>query len=219
MNTSTKIYLVTNCNNQSNDVYIGKTINPDDRKKDHQYNFGKYIQYTIIDEIDSLDRKFWQPLETYWIQQFKCWGFNVLNIQENGGSGVSFHTEETKNKIKKSKSLKPNPRIRKDIEYQKLNIISRYKNGEGVHIISSDLKCHSDVIKRILRENNVVFRNKSESQKSRKDLKQTKRKDLWDNIDKIIILYKFGKTYTEIGKIYNTSDVQIKLMLKKKNIL
>jgi intein-encoded DNA endonuclease-like protein len=55
--------------------------------------------------------------------------------------------------------------------------------------------------------------------KLRKDLKQLRRTDLWDNIDKIITLYKSGKNYTEIGKMYNTSDVQIKLMLKKKQIL
>jgi hypothetical protein len=217
MNEITKIYLVTNCYGNPNNVYIGKTKNC--REKDHKYNFGKYIEYSVIDEIYSFDRKLWKPLETYWIQQFKVWGFNVLNIQENGGSGVSFHTEKTKKKIKKSKSQKLNPRIRLDIENQKEYIIKLYNNGDGVYVIGKHLNCHPDVIKRILRENNIKFRNKSESQKSRKDLKKNKRKDLWDNIQNIIILYKSGKNYTEIGKLFNTSDVQIKLMLKKKNIL
>jgi hypothetical protein len=219
MKTSTKIYLVENCYGDSNKVYIGKTINPENREKNHKRNFGKNIEYTVIDEVDSLSSKFWKPLETYWIHQFKCWGFDVLNIQNDGGSGVDFHTLESKNKIKKSKSLKPNPRIRQDIENQKDHIIKQYIEGNGVHIISSELKCHPDVIKRILRENNIVLRNKKESQKSRKDLKQPKRTDLWNNINKIIELYKSGGNYTEIGKLFNTSDVQIKLMLKKKQII
>lgn len=109
--------------------------------------------------------------------------------------------------------------MRKDIELIKEDIIKQYESGDGVHIISKQLNCHSDVIKRILRESNTTLRTPSQSQKSRKDLKNLKRNDLWDRISEIKLLYLEGKNYTELGKIFNTSDVQIKLMLKKENVI
>jgi hypothetical protein len=81
----TKIYLVENCFGDSNKVYIGKTINS--RKDSHQRTYGKNIIYTEIDEICSINKQDWEPLETYWIQQFITWGFNVVNKRKIGGSG------------------------------------------------------------------------------------------------------------------------------------
>lgn len=95
----TKIYLVTNCYNDPNKVYIGKTKN--DREKNHQHKFGEQIEYCYIDEINSLEHKDWEPLETYWIEQFKQWGFDVLNKRKKGGSGPEYQTEATKEKISK----------------------------------------------------------------------------------------------------------------------
>jgi len=80
----TKIYLVTNCYGDPNKVYIGKTINT--RKNPHQKTYGKEITYTQIDET-SLDRKDWEPLETFWIEYFKFLGFTVVNKRKKGGSG------------------------------------------------------------------------------------------------------------------------------------
>lgn len=97
-----KIYLVTNCYNDPNKVYIGKTKN--DREKNHQHKFGEQIEYCYIDEINSLDYKDWEPLETYWIEQFKAWGFKIMNKRKKGGSGPTIQSEETKLKI--SKALK-----------------------------------------------------------------------------------------------------------------
>jgi intein-encoded DNA endonuclease-like protein len=107
--------------------------------------------------------------------------------------------------------------VRKDIEAKKIHIIEQYKSGDGVHIISSQYNCHSDVIKRILRENNILLRTPSESQKCRKG--EIRRKDLWDNQEEIVNLYLSGSNFEKIGKLFNTSGVQIKLILKQKNIL
>jgi hypothetical protein len=93
-----KIYLITNCFNDPNKVYIGKTKNC--RKNDHKITYGNQIEYTIIDEINSLNRKYWEPLESYWIEQFRQWGFELMNIRKKGGSGCDFHTDETRNKMK-----------------------------------------------------------------------------------------------------------------------
>jgi hypothetical protein len=120
----TYIYLVENCFNNLNKVYIGKTTDLSNRKSKHKKVYGKEIKFTIIDEVNSLDRKDWRPIETMWIQSFIGWGFDVLNTQKEGGSGPSFrteewkklqskkitgrkHTEETKQKMKKNQPKGP----------------------------------------------------------------------------------------------------------------
>jgi hypothetical protein len=100
----TKIYLVTNCYNDPNKVYIGKTIKS--REYAHKKTYGNKIKYTIIDEINSLNRKEWTPLESYWIEQFRQWGFEIMNINKSGGGGPEFHSEETKKKLSCSKPWK-----------------------------------------------------------------------------------------------------------------
>ena len=117
---TTKIYLITNCYNNPNKVYVGKTKST--RESNHRNKFGEMILYTIIDEIDSLYRKDWEPLESYWIEQFKQWGFDVQN-KNKGGGGPEYHSvesrlrmlghkkpqsEEHKQKIGNSKRGKPN---------------------------------------------------------------------------------------------------------------
>jgi hypothetical protein len=84
----TKIYLVENCYNDPNKVYIGKTISS--REAAHKFTYGPNIIYSIIDEVNSLDRKDWELLETYWMEQFKTWGFEVVNKRKKGGGGLEF---------------------------------------------------------------------------------------------------------------------------------
>lgn len=92
----TKIYLVTNCYSDPNKVYIGKTTGS--RKSQHVRTYGKDIIYTYIDEINSLNRIDWEPLETYWIEQFMQWGFDVVNLRKKGGGGPEFRDENFKEK-------------------------------------------------------------------------------------------------------------------------
>jgi Mor family transcriptional regulator len=210
---TTKIYIVKGCYNDWNKVYIGKTINKS-RKNDHKRKYGYDIDYEILEEINGVDKKLWKPQETYWINYYINLGFEVLNKQLKGGSGVEFHSLETKQKI--SQWVKQNRiRVRKDIESKKDEIIKLYLDGLGPHNLGKKFQCHPDVIKRILRESNTQFRTPSESQKCRKGEKR--RKDIWDRIAEIKLLYLKGKNYTELGKTFNTSDVQIKNMLKKEN--
>jgi len=96
----TKIYLVTNCYGNPNKVYIGKTKNT--REDNHKKTYGQQITYTYIDEVNSLNRKDWGPIESYWIEQFKQWGFELVNKRHKGGGGPEFQTEETKQKIQKT---------------------------------------------------------------------------------------------------------------------
>ena len=147
---STKIYLVENCYDDPNKVYIGKTINS--RKSSHKKTFGENIVYSEIDEINSLDVKHWKPLETYWINQFKVWGFNVLNDNEGGGGPPKGRkirpkdqewknkigkankgkilSEETKQKMSLSKQGKSSPFLNKTHTLETKQKIS--KNNKGI---------------------------------------------------------------------------------------
>jgi hypothetical protein len=106
---NTKIYLVENCYGDPNKVYIGKTKNS--RELPHKITYGEQIIYNYIDEVNSLDRKDWEPLESYWIEQFRQWGYEVINKNKKGGGGPEFVTDETKNKMSKFKSGKKHDKI------------------------------------------------------------------------------------------------------------
>jgi hypothetical protein len=115
----TKIYLVENCYGDPNKVYIGKTINS--RKNSHQQTYGKNIIYNEIDEIFSSNKKDWEPLETYWIEQFKTWGFIIMNIRQKGGSGPEYLTQSQKDKISNNtqRSLKISNNIQRSLKISK----------------------------------------------------------------------------------------------------
>jgi len=102
----TYIYLIENCYNHPNKIYIGKTVSPSRRLTEHKITYGKGVEFTIIDEVDSTKTSKWKPLECYWIEQFNIWGFDLQN-KNNGGGGVECRSELTKLKIGKShKGLK-----------------------------------------------------------------------------------------------------------------
>ena len=125
MNT-TYIYLVTNCYNDPNKVYIGKTKNT--RKNNHKYTFGYQINYDYIDKVNSLDKKDWKPLEIKWIQHYKNLGYEVLN-KNNGGGGPSFLTDEIEQKISKSnKGRKLSQSTKNKMRLSKIGKPSNHKN-------------------------------------------------------------------------------------------
>jgi hypothetical protein len=130
----TYIYLVENCYNDPNKVYIGKTKGS--RKSGHKKTYGNQIEYSLIDEVNSFKYKDWEPLETFWINYFKFLGFEVVNIRKKGGSGPEFQTEETKQKISKSNIGKPKSLIHaKNISKGKKGKPSTFKGHK--HNVSS----------------------------------------------------------------------------------
>jgi hypothetical protein len=138
----TKIYLVTNCNNNPNQVYIGKTKNS--REQPHKLKYGNQIEYTYIDEVNSLNRKDWKSLETYWINQFKAWGFEVLNKNEGGG-GLDFLSNETKIRLsqkRKGKKRKEETKAKISTSMKGKNTWSKGKPNASLHkaIEQYDLK-------------------------------------------------------------------------------
>jgi hypothetical protein len=131
----TYIYLVENCYNDPNKVYIGKTKNS--RKGPHKRKYGKNITYTIIDQINSLNHKKWKPLESYWIEQFRQWGFELMNINKKGGQGPGVYSEESKNKMRKPRKEGTGFKISKAL---KQNNHSQYYTEEVRHRISEGNK-------------------------------------------------------------------------------
>jgi hypothetical protein len=131
----TYIYLVENCYNDPNKVYIGKTKNS--RKGPHKRKYGKNITYTIIDQINSLNHKKWKPLESYWIEQFRQWGFELMNINKKGGQGPGVYSEESKNKMRKPRKEGTGLKISKVL---KQNNHSQYYTEEVKQRISEGNK-------------------------------------------------------------------------------
>jgi hypothetical protein len=75
--------------------YVGKANDVIRRKHKHYQTYGTDITLTVIDKVE--DWKYW---EEYWIEQFKAWGFTLLN-QNKGGGGPEQYTEEQKQKMRK----------------------------------------------------------------------------------------------------------------------
>jgi hypothetical protein len=119
----TKIYLVTNCYGNPNKVYIGKTINC--RKNAHRCTYGNDTEYTYIDEINSLDRNDWKPLEVYWIEQFRQWGFEIMN-KNKGGGGVEFMSKKSiEKRVKNTDYSLVSIKRRQNTDYSKIDYKSR----------------------------------------------------------------------------------------------
>jgi hypothetical protein len=108
--------------------YIGKSNNPlrrlsnhlSDKRNLHKVNWINCLLKRnikpIVNIVDEVSNENWQYWEIYWIQQFKAWGFNLLNatkggdgpdsltqIGENNGFHGKIHTQESKLKMRNSK--------------------------------------------------------------------------------------------------------------------
>jgi hypothetical protein len=96
MKEITYIYFLHNGDNIP--FYIGKSVSPKDRMSLHKKSFGNVFM-EVIDNVNTSEWLFW---EKWYINLFTSWGFTLKN-KNNGGGGVSFHSEETKKLMSKSK--------------------------------------------------------------------------------------------------------------------
>lgn len=115
---TTFIYTLSDSND--NIRYIGKTNDPKYRLKKHLLESkykrtykekwidsviktGENIKLEIIDEVDNDNWCFW---ETYWISQFRTWGFDLVNGTSGGEGSDGFrgrsHSNETKQKLRET---------------------------------------------------------------------------------------------------------------------
>ena len=157
-------YIYTlSCPIDKNVKYVGKTNNLKLRYAQHISDFRNMCKVKswikslklkgllpIMELVDTCEGEDWRFLESYWICQFKTWGFDLKNLID-GGRGVSYLSEETKLKI--SKSLKG----------KKLTEVRRKANCKPVcqYTINGDfIKCF-DCISEALKEVNLKFGIKS----------------------------------------------------------
>jgi group I intron endonuclease len=135
--------------------YVGKTKYITKRYRSHmceskkkRTHKEKWINKVLLEGgkisiqiIDVCDDEISDEVETYWIWQFKSWGFDLVNLTPGGGGGNSMLgkklSDETKKKMSQSaklrgqniagwnKGLKMSPEFRKKIsEVQKGRILS-----------------------------------------------------------------------------------------------
>ena len=86
--------------------YVGKANNIAQRYKAHNNKARKHTTHKlnwinslkskgtkpIIEVIDIVPLNEWQFWETYWISQFRSWGFDLINYT-SGGDGCSFENQ------------------------------------------------------------------------------------------------------------------------------
>lgn len=112
--------------------YIGKTNNMQYRRYQHIWeskngaNYKKACWLRSCDyefnmvELDVVDKNMWCFWESYWIDLFNSWGFELLNHTNgcDGRSGDS-HSEETKRKMSEAKKGKKPKNLDNLIKLQK----------------------------------------------------------------------------------------------------
>jgi hypothetical protein len=77
-------------------------------RKSHKISWIKSLlvkgQRPIISAIDEVFDEDWQFWEKYWIEQLRCWGYNLTNLTEGGQGGNGYkHTDESRIKMSISK--------------------------------------------------------------------------------------------------------------------
>lgn len=123
--------------------YIGKTNNILiryknhllDKAKSHKVNWirslKKQQKLPIIDILDIVNDNDWIFWEQYWISQFKCWGFNLVNETNGGENPPSWkgktHSDEYRLRRKLEMSTHKNPAIGGLSDSWKLNISKSLK--------------------------------------------------------------------------------------------
>lgn len=199
---------------KNNTYYIGKTNNVIRRIREHNKKSSLKFDYIILDEVENW--KFW---ESYWIEQFKQWGFILLN-KNNGGGGPGFHTGESKKKISirlskrkitwndkmsqnrkgiKHNRIKPMPKHIIDT-LPKDEIIKEYTLGnKSADYISSLYNVSTVTILNLLKQNGI----KPTKNKINDDIKQ-----------QIINDYKDHYNINKISSKFNISRITIKNHLK-----
>ena len=102
--------------------YVGLTIRPLKQRfsqhysrkcNNHKCNWIKSLRNKglkpVMQELDVANSiKELNDLEIYWIEQFKQWGFNLVNLTQGGEGSFGYkHTKESLNKMKEKLALRP----------------------------------------------------------------------------------------------------------------
>jgi hypothetical protein len=120
--------------------YVGKANNVSQRYKAHLNRARKHQIHKanwvlqlkqlslkpIIEVIDVVPIESWIFWETYWISQFKAWGFNLINYT-NGGDGCTFSNQTSFKKGQGGRKV-----VGYNSNYEKVYEFDRMRQGEDV---------------------------------------------------------------------------------------
>jgi hypothetical protein len=188
--------------------YIGKTKNNIlIREYQHKKRLNKDIQLVELDVVDSNEWKFW---ESWYIDLFKSWGFNLLN-KNKGGGGPSFHTELSKNRMKNT----PHPGTSKKLSGIKRPDVSNRLKGKilSLHIKQkiSKNKTNHECYKDPNRINNIIKSNlihyqKGSDRNEKISQKLKGRKNTWITEIKSISIVQHDKNNNHIKEWNSASE-------------
>jgi group I intron endonuclease len=116
-----KTYIYTLSDHNGNVRYVGKSDNPKKRLWTHisesKKGFDNYKHrwmrgllknenFPILDIIDEVFVDDWRFWESYWIEQFKAWGFKLTNSTKGGDGGDTYNnlTESKKKEFREKTS-------------------------------------------------------------------------------------------------------------------
>ena len=97
---------------------------------------------------------------------------------------------------------------RKDVYDQSEAICNLYEEGISIKNICEKYSCSSDVIKRILRINDIKIRTKDHKSNTKKRI------DVWSRAQEICDRYIDGENIYELSIAFDCSDGPIKAILK-----
>ena len=139
------VYIYIILNPITNEVrYVGKTTNIKRRFYQHLHTklnsyCSKWIfsllkqniipEFSIIDEVTEDNWQFW---ETYWIAQFKSWGFNLTNLT-SGGEGCNNRLVSKETRIRISNNQKNEKGYWFGKKFSDEHIKNMIRTGENHH--------------------------------------------------------------------------------------
>ena len=190
--------------------YVGKTksipkryrshINESKKKRTHKEKWINKVLLNggkiIIEILDVCDDKISNEIESYWISQLKCWGFNLVNLT-SGGDGESpmlgkKHNNDTK--LKMSQTAKSQNRI-----------IGGWNKG---------LKMSDEIKKKISEKSKGRILSVETKNKISEKLKGVKKGPMSDETKLKISEKKTGSTSHNKGKVFN-ENVRKNMSLSK----
>jgi len=162
MENYTQIYLVTNCYGDPNKVYIGKEKSNQSigRENTHKIKFSNEINFCYIDKTQGWDKKDWKPLECFWIEQFRQWGFELQN-KNKGGGGPDFFTSSQKELISKNKT----GNLYK-LKKLNLDLVVKLYETKSIQEICNELNITFSPLKKYLIKNELYIKNKNRKGKT-----------------------------------------------------
>jgi hypothetical protein len=165
--------------------YIGKTVQKLEKRltahiyeskhrNNHKCNWinklNKNNNRPIIKLLDTVSEEDWEFWEMYWIEQFKSWGFNLVN-HTSGGEGYT-HSEETKEKIRQANSGKNHYFYGKRHKQTSKDKISKSLIGNNY---AKGFKHSDETKKKVSKGNREYYKNNPMTDKHKKRISESNR--------------------------------------------